>query len=157
MKSNKLFIFLILIVGLITRIIFINQYPPSLNWDEVSHGFNAYSILKTGKDEWGNFLPIIFRCFGDYKLPLYIYLTVPFVAIFGLNAFSIRLVSVLAGTFIPLFIYLILKALFNSKSKIPFLGALIFTFILFKYLFFNPKKIFIKYFVLWFRFIYLQQ
>jgi 4-amino-4-deoxy-L-arabinose transferase-like glycosyltransferase len=72
-------------------------------------------------------MPLIFRAFGDYKLPLYIYLTVPFVAIFGLNAFSIRLVSVLAGTFIPLFIYLILKALFNSKSKIPFLGALIFT------------------------------
>ena len=126
MKSSKLILLFIIVVGFIARIIFIDQYPPSLNWDEVSHGYNAYSILKTGKDEWGNFLPTIFRCFGDYKLPLYIYLTVPSILIFGLNIFSVRLISIIAGTLIPLFIFLILKSILNKNSKLPLLGAIIF-------------------------------
>lgn len=126
MKSSKFILFLILIVGFIVRIIYIDQYPPSLNWDEVSHGFNAYSILKTGKDEWGNIMPTIFRCFGDYKLPLYIYLSVPSILVLGLNSLSVRLVSIVAGSLIPLFVFLILKKVSSQKSIIPLIGAIIF-------------------------------
>ena len=64
MKS-KLLIVLVLLLGLFIRFYQINQLPPSLNWDEISHGYNAYSILKTGKDEWGISFPTIFRCFGE--------------------------------------------------------------------------------------------
>jgi len=128
MKFPKIALLLIIIVGFFLRLIFINQYPPSLNWDEVSHGYNAYSILKTGKDEWGNILPAIFRCYGDFKLPVYIYLTVPSVLIFGLNSFSIRLISIIAGSLSPLIIYLIIKHLFPKNKIIPFLGILIFSF-----------------------------
>jgi len=90
--------------------------PPSLNWDEVSHGYNAYSILKTGRDEWGVFMPHIFRAFGDYKLPVYIYSTVIPVFLFGLNAFAVRFVSALAGTLAIPGIYLLTKQLFPHKS-----------------------------------------
>jgi len=124
MKSKALIIS-ILLIGFLCRILFINQLPPSLNWDEVSHGYNAYSILKTGKDEWGISFPTIFRCFGDFKLPLYIYLSIPSIFIFGLNQFSIRLLSILAGTITPLIIYLILKKLTKPKSYIPYFGLLI--------------------------------
>lgn len=127
MKS-RILIISILLIGFLCRILFINQFPPSLNWDEVSHGYNAYSILKTGKDEWGTTLPLIFRCFGDFKLPAYIYLSIPSVFIFGLNQFSIRLLSVLAGTISPLIIFLILKKLTNQKSIIPIFGLLFTTF-----------------------------
>ena len=72
--------------------------PPSLNWDEVSLGYNAYSILKTGRDEWGTKLPLIFRAYGDYKLPVYIYASIPFIALFGLNLWTVKIISVLAGT-----------------------------------------------------------
>ena len=126
MKLTKIILFLTIIVGFVARIIFINEFPPSLNWDEVSHGYNAYSILKTGKDEWGNFLPTIFRCFGDFKLPVYIYLTVPSVLLFGLNSLSVRLVSTIAGSLISFFIYLILKKVLPKKSFLPLLGAAIF-------------------------------
>jgi 4-amino-4-deoxy-L-arabinose transferase-like glycosyltransferase len=83
----------------------IDSCPPALNWDEVSHGYNAYSLLKTGKDEWGEPWPLIFRAYGDYKLPLYIYLTLPAVDIFGLNPFSVRLVSILSGTALTLVVF----------------------------------------------------
>src|SRR3989338_825512 len=107
----------ITLIGFLFRVWNITNTPPSLNWDEVSHGYNAYSILKTGHDEWGIRFPLIFRAFGDYKLPLYIYLTTPMIAIFGLNTFSVRLVSVLAGTIAIPLIYLLTNELFKNKKE----------------------------------------
>ena len=72
--DNKILL-LVLLLASVLRFSVISKVPPSLNWDEVSHGYNAYSILKTGKDEWGVLLPTIFRAYGDYKLPVYIYIT----------------------------------------------------------------------------------
>jgi len=39
--------------GAFLRLYKIDSNPPALNWDEVSHGYNAFSILRTGADEWG--------------------------------------------------------------------------------------------------------
>jgi len=115
-KKTLLTLLIITLFGFILRIGGICSNPPSLNWDEVSHGYNAYSLLKTGADEWGASWPLIFRAFGDYKLPSYIYLTIPFVALFGLTALSIRLVSVLAGTLAIPLIFLLVKELFPKKE-----------------------------------------
>jgi 4-amino-4-deoxy-L-arabinose transferase-like glycosyltransferase len=71
-------------------------------------------------------MPLIFRCFGDFKLPLYIYLTVVPVFLFGLNAFSARFVSIIAGTFSILLIYLILQKIYPKNKFISIFGALIF-------------------------------
>ena len=128
MKLEKIILITLLIVGFILRILNINQLPTSLNWDEISHGYNAYSILKTGKDEWNVNFPLIFRAFGDYKLPVYIYLTVPSVLLFGLNAFSVRFISILAGSIIPLFVFLIVKHLFPKKPILAILSASIIVF-----------------------------
>lgn len=108
---------LITLLGLFLRVYQIDQFPPSLNWDEVSHGYNAYSILKTGADEWGTKMPLIFRAFGDYKLPVYIYLTVIPVWLFGLSAFSVRIVSVLAGTLAIPGIYLLVNELTRGRRS----------------------------------------
>ena len=117
-KKNKSLIILlgITLIGLALRFWKLDQYPVSLNWDEVSHGYNAFSILKTGRDEWGNIFPLIFRAFGDYKLPVYIYLTVIPVLLFGLNAFSVRFISALAGTLAIPGIYFLTNALFKEKK-----------------------------------------
>jgi len=113
-KKNLLIFSLILVIALFLRFYQISNLPPSLNWDEVSIGYNAYSILKTGRDEWGQFLPLSFRAFGDYKLPLYIYLDVPFVALLGLNELAVRLPSVIAGIGVVVLTFLILKELTKS-------------------------------------------
>jgi 4-amino-4-deoxy-L-arabinose transferase-like glycosyltransferase len=112
-KNN--FLILIILLAAVLRFTGITFNPPSLNWDEVSHGYNAYSILKTGRDEWGKSFPTIFRAYGDYKLPSYIYLTAVSEAIFGLNAFAVRLPSVLAGIATVLFTYLLAKELFGKR------------------------------------------
>jgi len=116
----RILLFSILMLSFFLRIWQISQIPPSLNWDEVSHGYNAYSILKTGQDEWGVNFPKIFRAYGDYKLPVYIYLTALSEAIFGLNEFAVRFPSVLAGTLSVLFTFLLVRKLFGNG----FLGIL---------------------------------
>jgi 4-amino-4-deoxy-L-arabinose transferase-like glycosyltransferase len=93
-----------------------------LNWDEASFGYNAYSILKTGKDEYGVKLPLQFKSVGDYKAPLYIYLSVPVIKILGLNEFSIRFLPALLGSLCILLIFLITKELFK-KERIAYFAA----------------------------------
>jgi len=109
------FLFLIIILAVSLRIFSLTQNPPSLNWDEVSHGYNAYSILKTGRDEWGNFLPVIFRAYGDYKLPVYIYLTTISEFFIGVSPLAVRLPSALAGVVTVIFTYLLVKELFDRR------------------------------------------
>jgi len=77
----------ILILAFLVRFVNLNSHPVGFNADEASFGYDAYSILKTCKDQWGNFLPLTLKSFGDYKAPIYSYLAVPFVAIFGLTPF----------------------------------------------------------------------
>lgn len=124
-KNTLIILFLLTLFAFVLRIYNINENPPSLNWDEVSHGYNAYSILKTGRDEWGTRLPLIFRAFGDYKLPVYIYLTAIPVAIFGLTSFAVRIVSVLAGTAAIPLIYFLVRELFPKKNNASLIAAFI--------------------------------
>src|SRR4030066_1322086 len=87
MRNNIIFAF-VLAIFLITRIFKIAEIPPSVYWDEASIGYNAFSIATDLKDEWGEKLPLHFRAFGEFKLPVYIYSVVQIVTLFGLNAFS---------------------------------------------------------------------
>jgi len=115
-KKETLVLILIIILGLFLRVYKISDNPPALNWDEVSHGFNAYSILKTGRDEWGARFPLIFRCFGDYKLPLYIYLTVIPAKLLGLTPLAVRLVSILSGVGLVIIAYFLAKEISKNKG-----------------------------------------
>lgn len=115
----------ILILATILRLVRLGSIPPHLTPDEASLGYNAYSILKTGKDEYGKFLPIIFKSFGDYKPGLYIYATVPFVAIFGLNEFAVRFPSALAGVLSVYLIFLLVRLLFAGQRSVASMTALV--------------------------------
>lgn len=106
---EKILIVIILAIGVIWRLPYFA--PPSLNWDEVSLGYNAYSMTKTGSDEWGIKLPTIFRVFGDYKLPVYVYMTT-------LWPMSPRVTSILAGSLTMLVSYLLARKLFGKQTSL---------------------------------------
>lgn len=114
--KTKILLFSVFLLGIILRFFMLGNNPPSLNWDEVSAGYNAYSILKTGKDEYGNFLPLSIRSFDDYKPALYTYLTVPSVATFGLNDFAVRFPSAFFGSLTILVIYFLTKEILAGKK-----------------------------------------
>ncbi len=112
----KAALILILVLAFFLRFYKVTEIPPSLNWDEVSIGYNAYSILQTGHDEWGEFLPVHFKAYGEYKLPAQIYSSIPAIALFGLNDFSVRFTPVVYGTLTVLFLYFLTLALFKRRS-----------------------------------------
>ncbi|QQG43514.1 MAG: glycosyltransferase family 39 protein [Candidatus Daviesbacteria bacterium] len=114
----KLLLIMIVILAAVLRFWQLPQLPPSLNWDEVSIGYNAASILRTGRDEWGEFMPLTFRIYGDYKLPAYIYLTVPFVALFGLNEWAVRLPSAILGVALVWLIFSLVKQWSEEKTAL---------------------------------------
>ncbi len=128
MKKNKLYflvLFLIVLWGGWLRVYGLDKSPPSLNWDEASLGYNAYSILKTGKDEYNQTLPIFTRSFDDYKSAVPAYLSIPLIVLFGLNEISIRLTSAIAGIVSIIAIFGIGYSLFKS-FKIALLSAFFF-------------------------------
>lgn len=126
--NRKTIFILILISGLS---LFINIYkkdssPPCFNADEAAFGYNTYSLLKTGRDEYGTILPLRLKSFGDYKMPLYSYLSIPFIAFGGLNEISTRALNTLIAVLFPLLIYLLVQQLFNKK-EVGLLTALLFS------------------------------
>ena len=123
-KNHKLLLITILLISFFFRFYRVWDYP-SLLWDEAAIGYNAYSLIQTGKDEYSQTLPIIFKSFGDYKPGLYIYLTLPFVKILGLNTIAVRLPSIIIGSFLPIIIYLLIKEINQKAHKTAILAAII--------------------------------
>jgi 4-amino-4-deoxy-L-arabinose transferase-like glycosyltransferase len=104
----------ILIIAAVLRFYKLGNIPSSLNADEAAIGYNAYSVMKTGKDEYNRKFPLSFQSFDDYKMPVYIYASIPGIAVFGLNDFSVRLPSAVLGTLTILVTYLLVYSVFNS-------------------------------------------
>lgn len=113
----------ILLIGIIVlaatlRLWQLGQVPPSPDWDEVALGYDAYSLIHTGKDEFGKFLPVVLRSFDDYKPALYAYLTIPSILVFGLSVFAVRLPSAIFGILTVLAVFYLVSELFeNYKYK----------------------------------------
>lgn len=119
-KSSPLLLSLVFSViflfGIFLRFYQLGSIPPGPEWDEASVGYNAYSIAQTGKDEHGNKLPLIFPAFGDYKNPLYIYLTAPIVKLFGLNMVTARFINALSGSLMVAIWFFIPQLIFSNLT-----------------------------------------
>lgn len=116
MKKIYLFLVIIILLFLVTRFFKITEIPPSLYWDEASIGYNAYSIITTGHDEWGKLLPIHFRAFGEFKLPVYIYTVGLMELFFGLSEFAVRLPSVLFSLGTLIISFFLMQKIAGNKA-----------------------------------------
>lgn len=114
---RKYLLLLIILLAAFLRFYSLGQNPPSLTWDEVAWGYNAYSLGIDGKDEFGRFLPLDYiESFGDFKPPLYAYIDVIPIKIFGLNEFAVRFPSALLGTLTVLITYFLVRLMFVSRE-----------------------------------------
>ncbi len=122
-RKNLIYLILIVATGAILRFVLLTWNPPSLNWDEISHGYNAYSILKTGMDQWGQKFPLFnFRAYGDYPTTLNLYLTIPFIFVFGLTEFAVRFPHALLGTLTIISVYFLAFGI-TKKRNVSLLAA----------------------------------
>ncbi len=116
MKSKLTTFLLIVALAAFLRIYQLGTFPPGLYSDETSYGYNAYSLLKTGKDEYGKSWPLSFKSFGDYKPPMTAWLTIPSIALFGLNEFGVRLPSAIAGILTIIIVYFLANEIFPDRK-----------------------------------------
>lgn len=116
---NHWLLIIIILLSSLLRLYKLGEYP-ALNADEAAIGYNAYSLIETGKDEHGNPWPIHFQSFNDYKPGGYVYVVLPFVYLFGLNEWSVRIPGALLGILTVGAVYLLVKELKieNWKFKI---------------------------------------
>jgi 4-amino-4-deoxy-L-arabinose transferase-like glycosyltransferase len=106
----------VIILAAVLRLWQLGSTPVSPDWDEVALGYDSYSLLQTGRDQYGHFLPVVLRSLDDYKPALYAYLTIPSVTVFGLNVFAIRFPSAIFGILSVLAVFYLVRELFENHK-----------------------------------------
>jgi 4-amino-4-deoxy-L-arabinose transferase-like glycosyltransferase len=114
---TKLMLLGIVLIALLLRLWNLDGLPYGFTPDEASFGYDAYSILTTGKDQWGHLMPITLESFGDFKMPLYSYISIPFIKLLGLTKFAVRLPNSIFGTLAVLVTFFLTKELFKEHIK----------------------------------------
>lgn len=126
LPSVKNMMYFALLLGAVALSIFLHAYwwnALCLNEDEAAQGYNTYSVLTTGYDEYGR-IPLRFLSFGENKLPLTGMLSSFFIALLGLGDVAVRLPVLILGSLMPLFFY---GAVFTlTKSKLTGIFAALF-------------------------------
>lgn len=111
-------IFWIFLLALFLRLFKLGEFPVGLHVDEVKVGWNAFSILKTGLDDHGNFFSLYYDSFGDYRPAGVFYTAIPFILIFGKTIFAIRFSSALIGAMTVIPLYLLTNIIFTKRNGV---------------------------------------
>ncbi len=126
-KNPKIILLTILVVAFVLRIFQVDKVPVSLFGDELDLGYQAYSILHTGADYYGNKWPLQFHSLAEYRTPLYLYSAVPSVALFGISPLGVRLPAVIFGVLGVWALYLLIKEL-TKREDLALVAAAVLTF-----------------------------
>lgn len=126
MKLKSIILAAVITLGLLVRVVSLESFPAGLNADEAAIGYNAWSLINTGKDEHGASWPLVFRSFDDYKPPIYFYLVLPFVYFLDLTVLAVRLPSAIMGTISIWLVYQLAQRLFRKNYYPSIIATLIF-------------------------------
>lgn len=98
-----------LIMGIFARMWRFGQVPAGINQDEAFAAYEAYSLLTTGLDTAGYPFPVYLTVWGSGMSALQSYLMIPFIALFGLDAWAVRMPQLMIGILSLIAVYDILK------------------------------------------------
>lgn len=107
----------VIILASILRLWMLNSVPVSMSDDEIRFVYTSYSLAQTGKDAFGNFLPLVFKMDGANtygQVPMYLS-SIPFLFL-DLNPFTGRLPYALSGILSVVLFYFILKKILNNEA-----------------------------------------
>lgn len=123
-KSVVIILGLIFLIALLFRFTSLSAHPTGFHIDEASLGYNGYSLLLTGRDDNGNFLPLYIDMFGDNRPSGYHYLTIIPIMLFGLTEFATRFPGALIGSITVFAMFLLANVIFKDK-RVSLLSALL--------------------------------
>lgn len=115
-KNSTLLLITIFILAFFLRIFKLNDFPLGFHVDEAKVAWEAFSILKTGRDDHGNLLALYYNSFGDYRPTGIFYSAIPFILLFGKNIFAVRFSAAFIGALTVFPIYFITLQITKSKK-----------------------------------------
>ena len=107
--GQLLLLLAILLLGILVRVVGIGEAPRGFNQDEASAGYDAFAIAKHGIDRNGIHNPVHLIAWGSGQNAAYSWLCMPFIALFGLSVWSVRLPMALVGCVSLVIFYFLLK------------------------------------------------
>lgn len=118
-KKNKILFWIILILGSLVRLLYIGNIPgnTALFNDEAVSAYDAFSLLHYGTDMNGYHMPVYLISMGDGTSIMQPIILMPFIALLGLNSFSVRLPQAILGCITLPAIYYLAKKLRNDNEN----------------------------------------
>lgn len=123
--ESKYILWLLLAIGIILRIVLLGIVPGGINQDEAFSGYEAYSLVNYGIDSSGYAFPVYFVSWGSGMNVLNSYLMMPFIALFGVSAWTIRLPQVLVACVSLYVFYRLFREFVGEKISLVALAALV--------------------------------
>ena len=120
-RKMKYALIICMLTAILSRIVFLADYPGGIGADEAFAGYEAFSIANYGIDSWGYSYPVYFTTWGSGMSALSSYMMAPFIKMFGLSTLTIRLPQMLMGILTVFVLYLLLRH--TSDEKTALLGT----------------------------------
>jgi 4-amino-4-deoxy-L-arabinose transferase-like glycosyltransferase len=124
LKKNTYLLLAIVLLAAVLRLWQFGAIPQGFQVDEAAFGYNAYSLLKTGKDEYGVSYPMTLRSYNDQKAALYAYADIPFIMVMGLNPIAVRMPTAVLGILFVVLLYITTLELTKDKTTALIAAAL---------------------------------
>lgn len=118
-------VFIVISFAISLRFYQLDKIPPGLLLDEASEGYNAFSLLHTGKDRYGESFPILFRSFGSYQAPLYTYFSIIPIYLFGNSIFSIHFVAAFSGVMLIIITILLFSRIQEGNKSFSLVASIL--------------------------------
>ena len=107
---------LLFLLGLLARLWLFGEVPGGLNQDEAFAGYEAWSLLHGGMDTAGYHFPVYLTAWGSGMNALESYLMIPFIALFGLKTWVIRLPQLVVALLSLWCVYLLGRRLWGERA-----------------------------------------
>ncbi len=116
---------LTLVLAFAVRFYQINQIPASLYFDEIDNGYQARSLIETGRDYRGGWSPFYVHSVNDIRPPLSTYFVVLSTLVFKDPYLQVKMAQIICGVLSVLLIILIIN-LWTSNFRMACLIGVIF-------------------------------
>ena len=116
--ATQIALAIILLLGTFARVYMFGSVPGDINQDEAFAGYNAYTLLHHAADSYGYRLPVYLTAWGSGMNALESYLMIPFVAIFGLHVWVIRLPMLLVGLLSLVAVYYLVRRFSSARMAL---------------------------------------
>src|SRR4030043_2084649 len=117
LKNPKFILFVILLIACLLRVYLLDKFPAGMQVDEALIVYNAYTLSQQVVDTFGNYLPVHLFGYGWGENAFLSYLLIIPIKIFGLSHWQFfRLIPIIFNLGLIVFLYLLVKELFNQKT-----------------------------------------